>query len=260
MGTPLKNPPVYFTVAQVRFNAILTLADYLPAVQEAFRKKGFPDFATQKQVVLQIGTQNGQPAPIPGIQERFSFSNAEKTHSFLLESDKLTFQSTQYGHFESFSAAIIDGLALVHGAVHLDFTDRVGLRYLDRVTPTATDRLEQYLAPEVLGLSNRLGGIPIHSYAETLSQVDGIKLLSRVITQVGGLGFPPDLAPTNMVVSTRFQEYQGLHAILDNDGFFEGREAYSLDSVREHLNAIHTVIGNAFRVTATDYAFEIWNQ
>jgi len=63
-----------------------------------------------------------------------------------------------------------------------------------------------------------------------------------------------------MVVSTRFQEYQGLHAILDNDGFFEGREAYSLDSVREHLNAIHTVIGNAFRVTATDYAFEIWNQ
>lgn len=30
MGEPLKNPPVYFTVAQVRFNMLLKLADYLP--------------------------------------------------------------------------------------------------------------------------------------------------------------------------------------------------------------------------------------
>ena len=33
MGTPLKNPPVYFTVAQVRFNPILKLAEFLPAIQ-----------------------------------------------------------------------------------------------------------------------------------------------------------------------------------------------------------------------------------
>jgi uncharacterized protein (TIGR04255 family) len=260
MGSPLKNPPVYFTLAQVRFNTILKLADFLPSIQEAFRKSGFPDFGAQKQFVLQVGSQNGQPVPMPGVLDRFSFSNADKTHSFLLESGKLTFQSTDYGHFEFFSKAFIEGLGLVHECVQLDFTERVGLRYLDRVTPTNGDQLEQYLAPEVLGMRKRLGGMALHSFAETLTELSGIKLLSRVITQVGGLVFPPDLVPVNMAISPRLQQQEGLNAILDNDGFFEGREVFSLDQVARHLSAIHTVIGSAFRATVTEYAFQMWNQ
>lgn len=65
MGAPLKNPPVYFTIAQVRFNTILKLAEFLPAIQENLRNAGFPDFGVQKTVVLQLLSQNGQPAPCP---------------------------------------------------------------------------------------------------------------------------------------------------------------------------------------------------
>jgi uncharacterized protein (TIGR04255 family) len=51
-----------------------------------------------------------------------------------------------------------------------------------------------------------------------------------------------------------------LHAVLDNDGFFEGREEYSAETVRRHLDAIHKVIGTAFKTVATDYARKKWNE
>ena len=199
-------------------------------------------------------------APIPSVQERFSFGNVEKTLSFFLDADKLTLQSTNYGTFETFSEKFLKGLSVLHDVVQLDFTERVGLRYLDRVMPRSNETLEQYLAPEVLGMSSRLGGRPLHSYSETLTEIDNIKLLSRVVIQNGGLAFPPDIVPGDMIVANRFREYEGRHAILDNDGFVEGREVFSAESVGVHLNAIHKVIGRAFRATTNQYAIKVWGQ
>lgn len=48
MGKPLKNPPVYFTVVQVRFNAVLNLREkYLPEIQDGLRKMGYLLISTQ---------------------------------------------------------------------------------------------------------------------------------------------------------------------------------------------------------------------
>ena len=134
MGTPLKNPPVYLTLAQVRFNPVLKLADFLPAIQESFRQAGYPDFNRQQVISIQFTAQDGQPpAPTPVPQERFQLGNVEKTHTFILDGQSLTLQSTNYGQFETFSACFLEGLEIVHDAVKLAFTERVGLRYLDRV-------------------------------------------------------------------------------------------------------------------------------
>lgn len=260
MGDPLKNPPVYFTVAQVRFNPILKLADFLPSIQESFRQARFPDFVKHATVAIKVKLQDGQVTPTPEPQERYVFGNAAKTHNFLLDADSLTFQSTDYGRFESFSEEFLRGLARIHDAVQLDFTERVGLRYLDRIAPMTDDDLRQYLAPEALGLTARLDGNPAHSFCETLTELRGMKLLSRAITRVGPVAFPPDLLPLGLEVAKRFKSQGGLHAILDNDGFFDGREPYSADTVRKHLDTIHEVIRMAFRAVATDYAFKMWNQ
>jgi uncharacterized protein (TIGR04255 family) len=261
MGIPLKNPPVYFTLAQVQFNPILKLPDFLPAIQEGFRKIGFPDYTMQKMFVLNLAVQNGLQVPaMPGLVDRFVFRNVERTKSFLLDPDKLIFQSTDYGRFEAFSGHLLQGLELLNQILHLDFTERVGLRYLDRVAPVGDDQLSQYLVQEVLGVSGRLGGKPLRSFSEAFNEFGDIKLLSRVIIQEGRLAFPPDLASNNMVVAKRFQEYTGPHAILDNDGFVEGRETYSAAALQKHLNAIHDVLKAAFNKTATSHAFAIWEK
>ena len=260
MGNPLKNPPVYFTVAQARFNALLNLAEYLPSIQDAMRKAGFPDFMPRKTLVLQVSMQEGQAVPSPATHESFLFGTADKTHCFVLSAEALTLQSTKYGTFEHFSAMFLEGLKRVHQVVHLDYTERVGLRYLDYVAPMGKDSLVQYLASEVIGLGERLGGNPVHSFSETLNVVGEVRLLTRVVIQSGALSFPPDLQPESMAVDSRFLAHTGHHAVLDTDGSVEGREIFSTEIVGQHLNAIHKVIGGAFRATVTDHAFKVWSE
>ncbi len=260
MGTPLKNPPVYLTLAQVRFNPILKLADFLPGIQENFRHASYTDFERQNLISIQVTMQDGQPTPTPIQQERFQFGNAEKTHMFILDGQSLTLQSTNYGQFETFSACFLKGLDIVNDIVKLAFTERVGLRYLDRVMPQEGEAIEQYLVEQVHGLTSRLSGKPLYSYTEAMNEIGNIKLLSRVAIQDGPLAFPPDLQPGNMRVTEKFLSYTGKSAILDNDGFVEEREAFSAQAVADHLDAIHKVIGAAFKTTATPYAFSAWDK
>ncbi len=260
MGTPLKNPPVYLTLAQVRFNPILKLGDFLPSIQESLRQAGYPDFERQNIISIQITAQDGQPpAPTPVQQERFLFGNVEKTHTFILDGQSLTLQSTNYGHFEAFSTCFLDALSIVDNAMKLAFTERVGLRYLDRVMPQTGETIEQYLVDQVKGMNSRLTGRPIYAFTEAMNEIENIKLLSRVAIQEGPLAFPPDIQPGNMRISEKFTSYIGNSAILDNDGCVEGREVFSKKAVAEHLDAIHKVIGAAFRATATPHAFTTWD-
>jgi len=260
MGTPLKSPPVYFTLVQVRFNSILKLAEYLPSVQDEMRKSGFPDFVTRKEMVLQLTQQDGQTIPTPMTTERFFFGTADKKHSFALGTDFLSLQSTEYGTYEEFSAMFLRGLALVHQIVQLDFTERVGLRYLDHVAPKDHDDLDKYLATEVRGLSSRLKGKPLHSFTETLHEVGDVQLVSRVVIQDGGLSFPPDVQPGAMELNPRFLSYTGRHAVIDTDGSIGGRAVFEADGINKKLNAIHDVISIAFRAVVTEHAYSVWNE
>jgi uncharacterized protein (TIGR04255 family) len=128
------------------------------------------------------------------------------------------------------------------------------------VFPKAGDSLALYLAPEVQGLSAQLGGQAVHSYSEALNAVDSVMLRARVVIQNGVLGFPPDLLSQGMAVQKRFQEAQGMHAILDTDGSVEGRALFSLDAVHQHLRSIHDVILAAFKSTVTKHALAVWDE
>ena len=44
----LSKAPVFFTLAQMRFNPVLGMEPLLPALQDAFRKQGFPDYEISK--------------------------------------------------------------------------------------------------------------------------------------------------------------------------------------------------------------------
>jgi uncharacterized protein (TIGR04255 family) len=261
MGTPLKSPPVYFTVVQARFNTLLKLGDYLPSIQESMRKAGFPDFTSRKTVALRFAAQEGQATPPSVVNlDQFLFGNAEKTQIFVLNTDALTFQSTRYGRFEAFSAQFLKGMALLHDVVQLDFTDRVGLRYLDHVAPRPNDSLDLYVVPEVRGLGARLGGHAVYSFSETFSRIDNVQLRSRVLIQDGRLAFPSDLTADGMQIDVRFLEYSGRHATLDTDGFIEGRMAFSAPAIGEHLHAIHGVVSAAFKAAVTEHAFKVWDE
>jgi uncharacterized protein (TIGR04255 family) len=266
MGRKLKNAPVYFTVAQVRYNPILSLDSYIPKIQESMRKAGFPDFKkgvrTSFNVTAIARGDNVQPQ-LPTIESvaHYVFSNADSTSGFVVEQNAVAFQATKYDTFETFSEELLKGLDIIHKSVVLDFSERVGVRYLDAVIPRDGDKLSDYLVPEVLGIASRLTNIEVlHSFSETLVRVPPIgTVTARTIIQNGQLGFPPDLLPTGLKMMASFMEFNGIHAIIDTDGSFEGREAFDLGRLKERLVTLHDEISKSFKATVTDHARSVWD-
>lgn len=262
MGQQWKNPPLYFTVAQVRFNAILNLDAFLPQLQDRLRKAGYPDYKALRRFVLTLTATAGkeEAAATESHATSHSFSNMDGTSGFVLAQDSFAFQTTRYENFERFTEELLKGLAIVHETVELSYYERIGLRYLDAVMPSAEDDLTQYIVPEVLGLSAKLPKLG-HVYTETLAydEADN-RVISRTVIQQGRIGLPPDLGQVNLAVNERFTNFEGPHAILDNDAIFEGRQAFVLSDVQSRMASLRTLIGNAFKACITPDAIAIWKE
>ena len=262
MGTKMRAAPVYFTIAQARFNQILTLNSYAPQIQERLRKEGFPDaqkgFLATINLNLAAPTEAGAPQLPVAQTVRYTFGNMERTSSFILDQGALSFQTTEYDVFETFSSNFLKGLSAVEEAVNLSYTDRIGLRYLDAVFPKSGETLRNYLSGSLLGLTEKLDDTVVHAFSETLVKTDSINVRSRVIIQDGEVGFPPDLQPLILNLPDRFRQLRGRHAIMDTDGWFDTREAFKLERINEQLTLIHTGIDRAFRASVTEDALKVW--
>jgi len=264
MGKAMKNAPVFFTVAQVRYNPVLSLASYIPQIQEHFRKSGFPDFKKTGTMTLNLSPMLQEqkadvPAPVPFLVDRYSFSNDANTMNFLLEQSALAFQTTEYQTFDVFAGHLLQGLGLLHEAVGLSFIERIGVRYLDAVMPRGGEKLEQYLIPEVMSMWGKLKGRSQYSFSETLTEGEDGHVLSRTVIQEGRIGFPPDLAQLmTLKVAHRFEQYTGPNAIIDTDAFFTERIPFSLTVAKAKLRLLHDRTDNSFRATVTEHAIASW--
>lgn len=263
MGNKLTNAPVYYTVAQVQFNPVLDLDGYVAAIQSKMREAHFPDY--RKEVVQRLvlpfgGTGQGQMTP-PTVtpQSRYLFGDIAGQTLFLLETNSFSLQTTAYDTFESFSETLVKGLTILHGALQLDFVERIGLRYLDAIQPTKdNESLRDFLVPEVLGLALRGEGQLQHSVSETSVTTVAGQLVSRVLIRHGHVGLPMELSGLAPTINPRFTQREGLHAIVDTDASISQREVFNLDKVASRLTALHDEIDKCFKATVTNHARASW--
>lgn len=260
MGQTREGVPVYFVLAQVRFNPILSLEAYIGDIQESLRHE-YPDFQSLQTMTLVVapGGPQGVATPQKTSQTRYLFGNMEKTAGFILDSASLAFQTTDYQGFPAFFGALHKGLTALHDKVGLTFSERVGLRYLNAVHPGAKEKLGEYLIPEVQGLSEKLAGSLTHAFSETRGQTDaGHAVVARTLIHDGAVGFPPDLAGTQLKVADRFTVPQRRHAVLDIDAAVEQRLAFAVSKVDSQLDALHNTAKDTFRMLVTDQARRVW--
>lgn len=265
MGSKWKNAPLFYTVGQIRFNPILSLKTYVEQIQEQLRKKGYPDFRMQPRVRINLAQVAGKPpSEQPNISleksEQYSFDDRERTCGFVLDQSALAFHTTNYETFDAFSENLLSGLEIVHGVVHLDYCQRVGVRYLDAVTPLPTENIDQYVVPQVLGIAGSLGEVTVrHSFSETVVELSPESTVTcRTVIQSGAIQFPPDMQGLALNLPDRITAYDGVHALIDTDGAFEGREAFEFNKVKDRLSTLHQEIDRAFSATCTEYALSAW--
>ncbi len=251
--------PVFYTLAQVQFNPITKMSDYVSPLQEHLRRNGFPDFRADSQIEFAIRRLD---EPQPDVQQqqhvRWSFTNSDRTEGYQLSGNTLVFHTTIYDTFQDFLEKTISGLELVHKVVELAYTERIGLRYLDAVVPMEDDVLQQYLNSSLLGLSDSIDGQLIHSFTETVKFVGNGTLVSRAVITDNVLSLSPDLFPLQLELAPRFKEINSRHAVLDTDFFVAHRSNFNLDETRNQMLVAHSIVTNAFNSSVTEYSKKKW--
>lgn len=265
MGTPLSRAPLYYVLAQVRYNDIPKLENYLPDLQEQFTKKKFALFErTELPLINFIIEPSGtvKEAPVEKVSQ-YRFSNIDKTAGFILSKDALSFQTTAYKHFSDFSENFKTGLIILSSILQRDeepilqFSTRLGVRYLDAIFDGDQPPLTHSLQTPAQAMLNRLHGKLQHQFNEIVLAEEQVRLTTRILIKEGAIAFPPDLLPFSLKLPSRLQQ-QGLHATLDIDCAVEENAEFAVDSLIVKLTNIKSKASEAFKQIVTTEALTAW--
>lgn len=264
MSHPSASMPLCYALAQARFNPVPGMAEYVPRLQDALRREGWPEFARQMSKSFEVQQTEGQePAVRSFDRERWVFSNAQASHGFILQPDSLVFHTTDYRGFEEMLSSMLRGIERLHETVELQFISRVGLRYLNVVDPVSMggSGLDELVPERLLGLSASQGSGLRHSFSETVFEQDETTVVSRALVSPRGVVWPPDLQPAMLEAQARFRIDDHTVIMLDNDVyrvFPQPHIPFESGRLSEVLQDGHDMIGQMFREMTTSKARSIW--
>lgn len=256
--------PIFYALAQVRFNPIPRIADYAPDVQDVLRREGWPEYREETSHEFQVSPSAGtEPEVRQQTRSRWIFNDENLRQGFILQEGSLVFHTTYYEGFASFLASMLRGLQVLNDKAELQYISRIGLRYLNAVDSATMDGepLETMLEPGLLGLSAVHGDGLHRSFSETVAEAQGGTLISRALISPTGLSWPPDLKPLALEVQPRFDIEGRRVAVLDHDFFRlfpRPHLACDHDVVKSETEKCHEVIVQMFRDATTDRARAIW--
>lgn len=244
----------------------------IAAVQERFRRAGFPDLIQEQQGVLNLEDQQLHTPPTMDLQPRWHFMNASRTEGFILIPNAITFHTTSYKDEVSFIDRMIMGVRIIHEAATLAYIDRIGVRLLNAINPAEGCDLDDYVLHSTLGLIGAKKSIANRSFNfsvnENRIELDDGPLQNRII--VAALTnskplMPGELLPIHLKLQARFETLSGTMAFIDTDHWTQERvdfQVQDIDTTYENLRAKSTRLKanlqSIFEVLVTAKALEEW--
>ena len=262
---PLSAQPLVLVLCQVRISPVPRMDQYVPTVQEVFRRMGFPIERAGK--VHQVTFTPGGGAPVQVVeQQRWEYRTKDEKWSILLMQDTVILQTTDYTRFEEFAEQLRMALHTVLAASEHDqlgVVHRVGLRYIDVVRPSSGKDFRFYLRPGLHGLPDEVfqpGQHLLHTESRGGTVVDGNlgTLVVRVVQNNQGSPLPPDLADAAPRLSAMAKPEE-LVTLIDMDHFVEGNFDADADWVVARAYEMHDHIVETFHEhVVTEDAIEEW--
>jgi len=263
----LTHAPVFYVVAQVTHSPILKLDDLVPDLQDRLRKEGFPGYQALKQVSLQVQTNLNSPAETkvePSEVTSHVFSTRDRSESFVVGRDSFALQTVEYDRVDTFIAAFAKGIRACQDILAPDSFTRVGLRFLDAVTPPAGGELSEYIRKQFFGLHDTVGEDweTSYTFSETALRREDQQIKVRVLTRSSELMWPPDLKLTAPTLPARFAAISGVHALLDSDVSFTADEGaaqeFGENAILQRLKGLKRDISDSFKAVVTESALKDW--
>jgi uncharacterized protein (TIGR04255 family) len=164
---PLTNAPLVRVIAQLRFPEILSVeqGDFVAPFQEAIRATYG---VLRKEQTL--GFVMGPSGPLPGKpQLAWRFTDTDGNWRVSLTPEFLALETTKYTSRSDFLRRLQLVVAAVVEHIAPSQIDRLGVRYIDRITGADVDDLNKLVRPEVCGISGtNAAGHAVHSLSESV--------------------------------------------------------------------------------------------
>jgi len=259
MSEKWQNAPLFYVLAEIRFNSIELMERYVPEFQEVLRKNGFPDFREEINENVNIRqVESGEHQVNTTQRKRWVFNDIDVRKGFILGQDRIMFHTTSYDTFPLFLDEMTKGIEQLNSLVGIDFIERAGVRYVDVILPKEDDKVEDYINQNLLGF-NFSEGDRSHNIVESSAQIGGGTLVARAAVFENGLAFPPDLLPLVLKPENKFNiEDIKTNAQIDVDHFVERRFPFALSAIQKLLSDSHNIANDTFRSSITEYAAGIW--
>jgi uncharacterized protein (TIGR04255 family) len=238
---PLKDAPLVRVLAQLRFPEILSVEqrDFVAPFQEAIRST-YPVLRQEQTQGLLLGSGGVAPAK---PQLAWRFGDTEGHWRLSLTPDFLALETTKYVSRSDF----FDRLKAVAQALddHIEpaQVDRLGVRYIDRITGAAVDDIAKLVRPEVRGIGGTIAAMhATHALSESMFEVEDARVLAR-------WGFLP---PGATVDPSAIEAATEKCWLLDLDMFSAAPMPFDVERVVEQAQRYAERIYTVFRWAVTD--------
>jgi uncharacterized protein (TIGR04255 family) len=240
---PLPNAPLVRVISQVRFPIILSIEkkEFIAAFQEAIRDE-YPVLRGEHTGAVIIGPQTTEPTE---RQMTWRFSDIDGKWRASLAPSFVALETTGYTSRSDFVERLRFVLQSLSTHVGPKIVDRLGIRYIDRVTGDQVHAIEGLVRKEILGiLATPAVAHAQHALCETLFAVPHGN--AKMMVRWGRLptGITPDPQAIEPVSDPSW--------ILDIDMFRSGPSPFDLNRLIDDTRAFSERIYAFFRWAVTD--------
>lgn len=227
--------PIFFAIAQIRFNEI-NYEKVITSLKENFRQLEYIDLKEIEQRQIDININNGIPLPTEIKTKVLTATDLSGYEGFIFTSNSLTIHTTNYISFNKLLEALLNVINNLKEQVVL--VERLGFRTLNAFREIDR-KLSDQIQSQFLGMYAEKNHVQ-HNYNESLCITNNISTLSRVIIQNSAIAFPPDIQGDVLKIPNIIKSEPCLHAMVDIDSSWSGREKYNPDFFREIFEKIHS--------------------
>lgn len=238
---PLKDAPLVRVIAQVRFPEIPAVEqrDFVAPFHEALR--GTYSVLRQEQTQGLLLTPAGISQAKPQLAWRFGDVDGHWRVS--LTPEFLALETTKYTSRSDFFGRLRTVLEALEEHVEPTLVDRLGVRYIDRITGSAVDEIERLVRAEVRGITGTPAAThALHALSESMFELPDARVLARW----------GRLPPGATVDPSAIEPAQEKSWILDLDMFSAAPMPFAVDRVVTEAQRFAERIYAIFRWAVTD--------
>lgn len=255
----LSNAPLVHVLAQILFNPVSEMDEFIQQIEVALRDIGFLDRKEIKIPSYSIDLKS--PKVACQESQTWIFVHKDQTRSVSIEKESFIYQTSSYDCFETFSKGLLEGIGKVREIVPaIQQVRRLGLRYVNLIKLDEREEAGEWVRKELLGdtLPNQLGKYNFAKIEKHLCLSNSENLIIRYCDRPKQPPLPLGIVPQGLLVPPRVLERGTRFILLDLDGFRTDRFNFDIETIDSAYCSLNHAAQAAFESCTTENAMKKW--